>query len=108
MVVYYAIQDKTTGYFIPEPKSVGFISYTHVDCNGIGSPRLFTKEITAKRAMVEWLKGVHEGHYVTEDDDTFGGRSVTYRSGTVIEKIHNRIKENMHVVPIKLTVLEFL
>lgn len=52
------------------------------------SPRLFTKEDTAKRALTQWLQGAHSYHW--EDGFIIGKPNVP------------RIKEDMKVVPIHL------
>lgn len=51
-------------------------------------PRLFTSEDTAKRALIQWLQGVHRNYW--EDGLEVSNPKVP------------RIKENMKIVPVYL------
>ena len=63
-------------------------SHPRVQNRVVLSPRLFTDEDAAKRALIQWLQGEHHKDW--------GGRITVYKPGVP------RIKEEFMVVPIYL------
>lgn len=100
MKALYAIEHIPTGHYLPEPTghSGRGGSFTEpVDCSGDGpNPRLFKSPISARNALVQWLRGKHEGEYEYEE-------GFKYSTGASVVHQPHRIKEDMQVVPFNLT-----
>lgn len=65
------------------------------------APRLFVDEDTAKRALTQWLRGVHSLDTDTEYNE-WNGSSYTVAVGVFTEHVPTRHKDEMKVVPIYL------
>lgn len=65
------------------------------------APRLFVDEDTAKRALVQWLRGVHSVETDTEYNE-WSGSSYTIAVGVSAEHVSTRHKDEMKVIPIYL------
>ncbi len=57
--MYYAIQQKSTGYFLPTIPRYGGSTFTVPQPANKAVPRLFTKKRSAVTALGWWLKGGH-------------------------------------------------
>lgn len=105
----YALRNKITGEFLPEPKGRMGRGGSHgvpVDCSGDGpNPRLFKSELSAKRALTAWLQGKHHAEYSWESDDTWG-TSYRVQDGVTIEPVPSRKKEEWEVVAFRLILEE--
>lgn len=74
---YWTIRDKNTGLFMPELSRKKRGGYTHTEpmsvSDGGATPRLFTTEAGAKRALRWWAKGLvfvtHTQSYEGEVDE---------------------------------------
>lgn len=99
---FYAVQEISTGYFLPEPKSIGRSGYTSVEPTNKGIPRLHFSEKQAKDCLREWLKGVAGLEYNYDSDDGYSTHRYAYID---VEFKKHRKKENMRVVAINLEVL---
>lgn len=64
-------------------------------------PRLFTSEEKAKRALTLWLSGSWKTELEFESTDEYGS-GFYYRDSPIPIKKHDRVKEDMRVVPIYL------
>ncbi len=101
----YAIKHIPTGFYLPEPKGIrgrGGSFTEPVDCSGDEqNPRLFKTERSAKNALVQWLRGHHEG--ITEYEEGY-----RYSIGADVVHQPHRIKEDMEVVKFNLKEEDYL
>lgn len=102
---FYAIREKTTGYFLPQSNrttSKGFTNSEPCDTSEL-PPRLFTKEAAAKCALTWWLRGVFKQAKGAEYDEP-GGKAYGYNKGPTKRPIPGtgRDPDLMEVVRITL------
>lgn len=112
----YAIRHKPTGGYLPQPTGRNGRGGSHLDphvfdgTTGYGKnrnrrtlkekllPRLWAKESDAKNALTHWLKGkVHAHRHYS------GYPDYDYDEDTSLEVVTSRIREEMEIVPITIT-----
>lgn len=97
----FAIRHTPTGFYLPEPtgrSGRGGSFVEPVDCSGNGpNPRTFKSWIAANRALVQWVRGHHEGDHEYED-------GYRYCIGAVVKPQPHRVKADMNIVPMDLIV----
>lgn len=95
IMIYYAIRQKSTGFFLPEVGSC----YTRSEPTDIKekTPRLFLKESSAKSALFYWLHGVYISKY------SYGGyEDGSSWDGFEVNKVDGRNKDDMEIVKFHL------
>ena len=99
----WAIRHKPTNHYLPSPKGHsgrGGSFVDPVDPKEI-HPRLFMTQLAAKRALIAWLRGKHEGDYDREYNE-WTGKSYTVCVGYVVVPVPSRKAEDMEIVEIVL------
>lgn len=99
----WAIRHKPTGFMLPNPKGRSGRGGSFVDPQDPKEthPRLFFTQLAAKRALIAWLRGKHEGNYEMEYDE-WSGKGYQICIGYVVVPIPNRKAEEMEVIEIQL------
>ena len=98
-----AIRHKPTNHYLPSPKGHSGRGGSFVDPVDPKEthPRLFMTQLAAKRALIAWLRGKHEGDYDSEYNE-WTGESYTVCVGYVVVPVPSRKAEDMEVVEILL------
>ena len=92
--VYYAIKHVPSGALLPLPPELSH-GFTRVEPSDKGVPRLFLSEVTAQRALGQWLRGaVTLRTYGTGED---------YETEFSVEQKPARKPEDMLVVAVRVT-----
>ena len=101
----WAIRHKPTGFMLPNPKGHSGRGGSFVDPQDPKEihPRLFTSQLAAKRALIAWLRGKHEGAYDFEYSD-YDNKSYQVCVGYVVVPVPSRKAEDMEVVEIEMRV----
>lgn len=101
----WAIRHKPTGFMLPNPKGHSGRGGSFVDPQDPKEihPRLFITQLAAKRALIAWLRGKHEGDYDVEYSD-YDGKSYQICVGYVVVPVPSRKAEDMEVVEIEMRV----
>ena len=101
----WAIRHKPTGFMLPNPKGHNGRGGSFVDPQDPNEihPRLFISQLAAKRALIAWLRGKHEGDYDVEYSD-YDGKSYRVCVGYVVVPVPSRKAEDMEVVEIEMRV----
>lgn len=101
MFRFYAIRHKPTGHFLPQPKGKNGSGGSWVEPTDPKEeiPRLLVSERSAKGVLNAWLQGTFKASWDTDWDS--GHR---YVDDIKIQKKPNRIREDMEIVVIHLSV----
>ena len=101
----WAIRHKPTGFMLPNPKGHNGRGGSFVDPQDPNEihPRLFITQLAAKRALIAWLRGKHEGDYDVEYSD-YDGKSYRICVGYVVVPVPSRKAEDMEVVEIEMRI----
>ena len=101
----WAIRHKPTGFMLPNPKGHSGRGGSFVDPQDPNEihPRLFISQLAAKRALIAWLRGKHEGAYDFEYSD-YDNKSYQVCVGYVVVPVPSRKAEDMEVVEIEMRV----
>ena len=101
----WAIRHKPTGFMLPNPKGHSGRGGSFVDPQDPKEihPRLFITQLAAKRALIAWLRGKHEGAYDFEYSD-YDNKSYQVCVGYVVVPVPSRKAEDMEVVEIEMRV----
>ena len=99
----WAIRHKPTNHYLPSPKGHSGRGGSFVDPvdPNVTSPRLFITQLAAKRALIAWLRGKHEGAYDFEYSD-YDNKSYQVCVGYVVVPVPSRKAEDMEIVEIVL------
>ena len=105
MRTMWAIRHKPTGFMLPNPKGHSGRGGSFVDPQDPKEihPRLFITQLAAKRALIAWLRGKHEGAYDFEYSD-YDNKSYQVCVGYVVVPVPSRKAEDMEVVEIEMRV----
>ena len=105
MRTMWAIRHKPTGFMLPNPKGHSGRGGSFVDPQDPNEihPRLFISQLAAKRALIAWLRGKHEGAYDFEYSD-YDNKSYQVCVGYVVVPVPSRKAEDMEVVEIEMRV----
>ena len=105
MRTMWAIRHKPTGFMLPNPKGHNGRGGSFVDPQDPKEihPRLFITQLAAKRALIAWLRGKHEGAYDFEYSD-YDNKSYQVCVGYVVVPVPSRKAEDMEVVEIEMRV----
>ena len=105
MRTMWAIRHKPTGFMLPNPKGHSGRGGSFVDPQDPKEihPRLFITQRAAKRALIAWLRGRHEGAYDFEYSD-YDNKSYQVCVGYVVVPVPSRKAEDMEVVEIEMRV----
>ena len=103
MRTMWAIRHKPTGFMLPNPKGHSGRGGSFVDPQDPKEihPRLFITQLAAKRALIAWLRGKHEGAYDFEYSD-YDNKSYQVCVGYVVVPVPSRKAEDMEIVEIIL------
>ena len=103
MRTMWAIRHKPTGFMLPNPKGHSGRGGSFVDPQDPKEihPRLFISQLAAKRALIAWLRGKHEGDYDFEYNE-WNCKSYRVCVGYVVVPVPSRKAEDMEVIEIKL------
>ena len=103
MRTMWAIRHKPTGFMLPNPKGHSGRGGSFVDPQDPKEihPRLFISQLAAKRALIAWLRGKHEGEWEHDCGDEWGP-TYKYCVGYVVIPVPSRKAEDMEVIEIKL------
>ena len=103
MRTMWAIRHKPTGFMLPNPKGHSGRGGSFVDPKDPKEihPRLFITQLAAKRALIAWLRGKHEGAYDFEYSD-YDNKSYQVCVGYVVVPVPSRKAEDMEIVEIVL------
>ena len=101
----WAIRHKPTGFMLPNPKGHSGRGGSFVDPQDPKEihPRLFITQLAAKRALIAWLRGKHEGAYDFEYSD-YDNKSYQVCVGYVVVPVPSRKAKDMEVVEIEMRV----
>ena len=101
----WAIRHEPTGFMLPNPKGHNRRGGSFVDPQDPNEihPRLFITQLAAKRALIAWLRGKHEGAYDFEYSD-YDNKSYQVCVGYVVVPVPSRKAEDMEVVEIEMKV----
>jgi hypothetical protein len=107
MQTLYAIRQKSTGYYLPEPTGRAGRGGSHTEpvpesCNNV---RLFSSSLSAKRALTSWLQGKFV-NVIGYEPEEWGGNVRPYVEGIEIQPQPHRVKEDMEIVSIQLTLVK--
>ena len=105
MRTMWAIRHKPTGFMLPNPKGHSGRGGSFVDPQDPKEihPRLFITQLAAKRALIAWLRGKHEGAYDFEYSD-YDNKSYQVCVGYVVVPVPSRKAKDMEVVEIEMRV----
>lgn len=107
MQTLYAIRQKSTGYYLPEPNGKAGRGGSHTEPvpEEHYTVRLFKTKLSAKRALTSWLQGKHVS-VIGYQSDHWGGKTYSYQEGVEIKPQPHRVKTDMEVVSIQLTLVK--
>lgn len=99
----YAIKHKPTGFYLPEPTGRQGRGSSHTEPTDPkeARPNLFPSELSARRCLIQWLRGKHTAYMNSEYDD-MGGHLFYYQDGTEVQPQTHRKAEDMEIVEIQL------
>lgn len=92
---FYIIRRKSDRWFLPETHG----SYSSNEPVKHGVPRLFTSRKNAEGSLTQWLRGIHEQVWGTEE---IFGRDCRVCEGIGVSKVMDRKREDMEIVPVEL------
>ena len=95
-MIFYAIREKSTGFFMPQLRKRKGYTGTEPQKMGDTVPRLFTTRTGASNSLRWWLDGIHIVHYSEDGDEDWDTR----------QPDTPRLKDNMEIVEMELTVHE--
>lgn len=105
----FAIRNKISGYYLPEPAGRMGRGGSHVEpvncAMGLQNPRLFQSKLSAQRALTAWLMGKHTADMDYEYNEFTGG-VFHYQAGVNIEPVPTRKKEDWEIVSFQLILEE--